>query len=243
MWFYAKDGRETGPVSAGELDSLAASGVIDAFTLVWREGMVEWQPLSSIRAAAAIPKAGQEACSQCGTFHSPDDLVSFSGLKVCGACKPTVVQRIKEGLRPTGSNNVWRAGRQVVTFNESIFPKRCIKCNCETDCQPWTIPIAVGFRLATKSVVSVWLCETHRRRWKLQEAAGIFLILLGFGCFGLAWWVDSEIAVGCGIVCWISGIAVLASAPPVRLSRKWDETLWVAGTGHAFRDSLPQWTE
>ena len=128
MWFYAKDGRRVGPVSDGELDSLAASGVIDAFTLVWREGMTEWQPLSSIRTAAAIPKAGQEACSQCGTFHSPDDLVSFSGLKVCGACKPVVVQQIKEGLPLSNREKAWSDTKLVVTEAETELPRRCFRC-------------------------------------------------------------------------------------------------------------------
>ena len=243
MWFYAKDGREKGPVSDAELDALAARGVVDAATLVWREGMATWQPLSSIRAAAAIPKAGQEACSQCGTFHSPVDLVTLSGLKVCGVCKPMVVQHLKEGVRLTGNVTAWRHGKLVVTFNEAVLPTRCIKCNRDTHSPPWAIPMAVGFRLQSKSHIWVHLCEAHRRDWKLKEIVGTVLKFVGLGAWGLSAWSKGGVFGFIGAASAIPGVILIVTAPPARLKKSKNSLLWIAKTGAEFRDSLPEWTE
>jgi hypothetical protein len=43
-WYYARDGAQQGPVSGEDLQRLAATGVLRAHDLVWREGMAEWHP-------------------------------------------------------------------------------------------------------------------------------------------------------------------------------------------------------
>ena len=49
QWYYAKGGRQLGPVPESELARLAASGGIDPATdLVWREGMDDWKPANEI---------------------------------------------------------------------------------------------------------------------------------------------------------------------------------------------------
>lgn len=53
-WFYAKDGRQMGPVSAEDLTQLLHSGVISPDSLVWHAGMAEWQ---SYRLATGMPPA------------------------------------------------------------------------------------------------------------------------------------------------------------------------------------------
>ena len=45
LWFYAAGKDEYGPVSDLEMQELLATGVINARTSVWCEGMAEWQPL------------------------------------------------------------------------------------------------------------------------------------------------------------------------------------------------------
>ena len=48
-WYYSADGREkSGPVSEPALRELAQSGGLNAGTLLWREGMAEWQPFASL---------------------------------------------------------------------------------------------------------------------------------------------------------------------------------------------------
>jgi len=47
-WFYGKDGTQHGPVSEQEMANLTASGQIDANTIIWREGMADWLPISQV---------------------------------------------------------------------------------------------------------------------------------------------------------------------------------------------------
>jgi uncharacterized membrane protein YhaH (DUF805 family) len=51
IWFYEHKGEQKGPAHIAEIDMLVAAKVIGPDTLVWREGMKDWQP-----AAAALPE-------------------------------------------------------------------------------------------------------------------------------------------------------------------------------------------
>ena len=44
-WFYAIGGQQHGPVDDGQLDALIAASTVNPETLVWREGLANWQPL------------------------------------------------------------------------------------------------------------------------------------------------------------------------------------------------------
>ena len=49
QWYYADAQRERhGPIEADALREKFRAGEIDLGTLVWREGMQQWQPLSAI---------------------------------------------------------------------------------------------------------------------------------------------------------------------------------------------------
>jgi hypothetical protein len=48
-WYYARDNKQLGPVSAVELKRLAAVGELSAEDLVWREGMAEWAFARNVR--------------------------------------------------------------------------------------------------------------------------------------------------------------------------------------------------
>jgi hypothetical protein len=48
QWYYGSSAGQTGPVEEGELRALVASGGVGPETLVWRDGMKEWQPLQSM---------------------------------------------------------------------------------------------------------------------------------------------------------------------------------------------------
>jgi hypothetical protein len=53
QWHYATaDGQQRGPVDADELRRLAAGGAVSPQTLVWTDGMADWQP------AGAVPALG-----------------------------------------------------------------------------------------------------------------------------------------------------------------------------------------
>jgi uncharacterized RDD family membrane protein YckC len=97
-WYYAENSERKGPVSEDALAHLAASGVVVDTTLVWRAGLADWQPYSTVRAGA--PASGAPAavfCSECGRQYAPGELVAIGSRQVCAACKGMVLQRIREG--------------------------------------------------------------------------------------------------------------------------------------------------
>lgn len=54
-WYYQDGGHRRGPVTDDELSALLAAGTITADTLVCREGLAGWEPLSKARPAEAAP--------------------------------------------------------------------------------------------------------------------------------------------------------------------------------------------
>lgn len=94
-WYYAVNDQRLGPVSEPEFSRLVAAGEIRPETFVWRDGMATWQPLRDVPREAPSPAA---VCAECGTVFPEDELVSIDARQVCAACKPTVLQRVREGV-------------------------------------------------------------------------------------------------------------------------------------------------
>lgn len=69
LWFYVEENVQQGPVSDQELRQYLASGKLSTDTLVWSEGMAQWQPAGSV--------AGLRAES--GEPFSLTELVLFYG--------------------------------------------------------------------------------------------------------------------------------------------------------------------
>jgi uncharacterized RDD family membrane protein YckC len=98
-WYYAESGHQRGPITEAELADLVQSGAIRDSTLVWREGMANWQPYGQIKApAVAPPRVGEVVCWQCGKMFARDEVVPIGEGWVCAACKPIYMQRLKEGV-------------------------------------------------------------------------------------------------------------------------------------------------
>ncbi len=131
-WYYAVDGKQTGPVSEEEIASLFQRGQITTETLVWREGMPNWQPLREIRnsvpalAAASAPVAapgvapapavlppvgGDEvACSECHQIVPKSNAVQYGDHWICAQCKPAFFQKVREGVVPQAIGTFAPAG-------------------------------------------------------------------------------------------------------------------------------------
>ena len=60
-WHYAINGQQFGPVTAGEFNRKVGEGIITADTLVWREGMANWQPWREVVAGASVVRQAQPA--------------------------------------------------------------------------------------------------------------------------------------------------------------------------------------
>ena len=96
-WYYAQGVERFGPLTEEEFQQAAGSGTVNSATLVWREGMVRWQPYGQV-AGVGVAVAEGGVCSQCRRSFVTDELVSYEGHVVCAECKPTFLQRIREGV-------------------------------------------------------------------------------------------------------------------------------------------------
>ena len=108
-WFYANAGKQMGPVTQAEFDQLAREGVIQPATLVWREGMNQWEAWEKVvatlpapeakpdSATAASTPAGQVACTECRKLTPAEETMQVGGAIICSACKPIFLQKLREG--------------------------------------------------------------------------------------------------------------------------------------------------
>jgi uncharacterized RDD family membrane protein YckC len=113
-WFYVDAGQQAGPVDDTQLQVLVTSGKIQPGTLVWHEGMANWQPYQEVatpgvRLATAPPPSAvpagsagsinQAACAECGGLFNVQDMIQYGTLRVCARCKPVFMQKLAEGAR------------------------------------------------------------------------------------------------------------------------------------------------
>jgi hypothetical protein len=107
-WYYADSGQQKGPITDEELQALVRSGKITDQTLVWQEGMANWQPYGTVKPAAAAPSGlppltGGVVCRECGKSFPPGEVIRYGDVFVCAACKPVFIQRLREGAGPGGT--------------------------------------------------------------------------------------------------------------------------------------------
>jgi uncharacterized RDD family membrane protein YckC len=110
-WYYAEAGKQAGPVEDAQLEQFLQSGRIQPDTLVWREGMANWQPYSQVRAGGAAEggtatavaiapgASNQVVCAECGGVFNAEDTIAYGNARVCAACKPKFIQKLSEGAR------------------------------------------------------------------------------------------------------------------------------------------------
>ena len=108
IWYYANAGQQNGPVTQSDFERLAREGVILPTTLVWHEGLANWQPYASTNVAPAAkaptenqgPAPEQILCDECRQFVPAGDTMQIGGATICAACKPCFVQKLREGALP-----------------------------------------------------------------------------------------------------------------------------------------------
>ena len=96
-WYYAVGTDRKGPVSEDEFQRLVGQGVITSGTLVWREGMANWQPHGGATPPPGAATTGDVVCAGCGSSFPNSEVVSVANAPYCAACKPLALQRLKEG--------------------------------------------------------------------------------------------------------------------------------------------------
>jgi hypothetical protein len=265
-WYYAKEGKQQGPVNTDQLHKLLSNGDINRQTLVWREGMPNWQSYETTFASTPPPLlvgSGQrQLCSSCRRYCAEDELLKYGTLLICASCKPAFLQKLKESGQVT-AGHLWRSRKTLVMDRDSILPDRCIKCN-----QP-----AHGYRLkrklfwhnsfiylliffniliyaivasltGKKATIEVGLCETHQRKRKQGIIIGWCSVLLGFLiiCIG-ATQTNPGLFIMIGILTAIVGGITGATLSSVVSAKKIDAThLHIKGASPDYLRDLPEWT-
>jgi len=97
-WYYVANGQQVGPLTEADFQAALATGKVTPATLVWHEGLANWQPYSELAGAAAA--AGMARCSECGREFPGDAVLSIGNARVCAACKPVYLQKVREGAVP-----------------------------------------------------------------------------------------------------------------------------------------------
>jgi hypothetical protein len=59
MWYYSVNNQPVGPVADETIKTLIANRTVTAQTLVWKEGMANWQTMSTTALAAFLPTTAQ----------------------------------------------------------------------------------------------------------------------------------------------------------------------------------------
>ncbi len=112
-WYYVDAGQQAGPVTDEQLDELVRASKVRNDTLVWRDGMANWEPHAQARpgvaasppisapplgAASTSPTAsGDVVCAECNQLFPRENTIQYGNAFVCAACKPKFVQRLREG--------------------------------------------------------------------------------------------------------------------------------------------------
>jgi hypothetical protein len=199
-------------------------------------------------------------CNNCGMTVPVSETITLQNAAVCAACKPIVVQRMKEGATAVQSG-IWREDNLLVTMKEATLPDRCVKCNAPAQGYrllrklTWhpsgyyffillnlLIYAVVAMIVSKKAKVQIGLCPVHRKK----RTNGLFvawgLFIASVFCFTLAGIFRSGEIVTLGIICLIaSPIYGAIKCRTVNAKRIDESHAWMQGACPEYLDSLPVW--
>jgi len=264
-WYFAENGRQSGPVSNEQLEEMVRSGRLASSNLVWRQGMATWQPYASVRAGTTPVASGANTgqCVECGQFFATDDLLHYENSWVCARCKPLFFQRVKEGAAPPASLSLWRSERVLVMSQGGTLPDRCVKCNAPANGQRllrklyWHSPYiylvilvnllvyaVVAIIVRKRARVEIGLCENHRRHRRLAIGLAWLMVLLGIGGI-VAGVANSSVGLGLlgGLLLVVGPVLGAIKGPVVSAKRIDSNFVWIKGVCPAYLDALPEWRD
>lgn len=162
---------------------------------------------------------------------------------------------------------VYQHGKWVITHEEELWPNRCYQCNAPTGNTKsvkliyfnpwfyltilisWLITVVLYFIFRKQATIELPICEFHEARWKkhqtIRNVLGILLVLtVGIIMFVLIQRIGDEMLVwflsALAAVFLLALIIMSFKSQKPRLTKYVEGTLWIRGTGQAFRDSLQE---
>ena len=73
-WYYAQNGQQSGPVAATVIIHLISTGQLPADSLVWKKGLPQWQPVTSVPEFASVRPPENTRLNQIGYMSPPTDV-------------------------------------------------------------------------------------------------------------------------------------------------------------------------
>jgi len=113
QWYYANSRNEhQGPVDAAALVKKLERGELTPKTLVWREGMAEWQPLSSVQAqlAANPPDIGVSVANAPDTEETGAAAAASPDQQASPYTAPSSTLSVDDGKVVSGEGEIVHAG-------------------------------------------------------------------------------------------------------------------------------------
>jgi hypothetical protein len=159
----------------------------------------------------------------------------------------------------SGQAMFWRSGALLMARNGAVLPPRCVKCNAPIDGSAkqrrfsWHHPALfliillniliyaiVAIVVRKNVVVTLGLCQAHRRRRFRGILAGVAGIFLSVGFFIASGMAEQPNLVLAGLVVLVVSIVVIESmARTLSPARIADKVGQLKGCGEAFLASLP----
>lgn len=99
-WYYANAGQQVGPISEADFVGLVRAGTVKADTLVWHEGMANWEPYGKVAAASAAEAAGT------GGVALPSATGATAGAADTASSVATVESAVSSGTEAAGGGFV-----------------------------------------------------------------------------------------------------------------------------------------
>jgi hypothetical protein len=266
-WYYAEAGQQRGPIAESQLEDMIRSGKKPTSTLVWREGMAQWQPYAALHAttsaAGSMGPANTAHCAECGQYFSTSDVVRLGNSWVCARCKPVFLQRLQEGAPPPSAMAVWRSRKLLVVSHGAQLPDRCVKCNTPAHGQRlvrklyWHSPALyllilvnlliyalVAIFVRKKARVEIGICDAHLRQRRLAIGGGWLFGLGGFITFIAGMVIDRGLLGLTGFIAFLGGLIYGGVVGPVVSAKGIDpDVVRIRGAGRQFLDTLPEWNE
>ena len=81
QWYYAEGEDRKGPFEEEEFQGLVRQGVVTPQTLVWREGMANWEPYSGPTPALPVPGSTSRenvTCTGCGGIFPRSEVIPLA---------------------------------------------------------------------------------------------------------------------------------------------------------------------
>lgn len=125
-WYYEKDNQQNGPVPVETLLALLERREISRDTLVWREGLDNWQPLHT--AGLLTGEAGEEmaVCAYSGAVRPKSEMIPYGDRWVLPEHRESFVQSLMAGAKAEGES------AQVMPDDYSVPIGECLSRGWES---------------------------------------------------------------------------------------------------------------